>query len=339
MRTASPIICGPSRRTAIAAAAAAALLAGAPAWAASTASASLGPFSITLIDLNLDDAIAPSITFNNPYGYGSYADAYAADYFNGQNSGAGNYGPAPWAPVSAATSGVDNAWATSGVTGSGSADGSTLFASGTALGTGTNDPLSGHSSYFQGAAYGDGVSQSFTLSANTLLVVSAQSVLGTDVTHVWDPALAYGWEYAYAYTSIQLSGPGPGGGGSQGSSDGASLVVNSMYYDTSPPCVTMTDGYCYGPSSASDSRMLSVSFVNFTGASMDGWIYSYAQVYGQSYAPAVPEPTSAALLLAGLAATAGVVRRHRRQVRRAQGAGSGVRAGEVALAEGTHHAP
>lgn len=301
------------RSTALVAAAAASLLVCAPALAKSTASASLGPFSITLIDLNLDDSITPSITFNNPYGYGSYADAYAYDSFNRQNSSVDNYGPAPWAPVSAATSGVDNAWASSGVTGSGSADGSTLFASGTALGTGKNDPLSSHASSFQGDAWSDAYSQSFTLSANTLLVVSAQSVLGTDVTHVWDPALAYGWEYAYAYTGIQLRGPGPGGGGSQGSSDGVSLGVNSMYYDTSPPCVTMTDGYCYGPNSASDSRMLSVSFVNYTGASMDGSIYSFAQVYGYSSAAVVPEPASAALLLAGLAATAGVVRRRRRQ--------------------------
>ena len=298
----------------IAAAAATALLACAPALAASTASATLGPFTITLYDLNPGDAIDPSLTFNNPYGYGSYADAYAYDYFAGQYSNVGNYGPAPWAPVSAATSGVTNAWANSSVSGSDNAQGTTLSASGTALGTGNSDPSVSYYSQFGAQADGDITSQSFTLSPYTAVVVSAQSVLGAGVTNVWDPAITNGIEYAQAGTSLQMSGPGPGGGGGQSSSDGLSFHIQSAYYDTSPPCGSMTLGYCLGPNSASDTRMLSVSFVNATTVAMDGTLQAYAYAYGYSQAiAAVPEPASGALLLAGLAATAFSVKRRTRR--------------------------
>lgn len=295
--------------TTIIAAAVASLLACAPACAKSTASASLGPISITLFDLNPNDGVAPSITFNNPYGYGSYVYAYANDYFNGQVSSEGIYGSGPWVPVSVATSGVAHAWANASVSGTGDAVSSTFFASGTALGTNDIDPSAPKYSQFQAGAYGDGYAQSFTLSANTAVVVSAQSLLGAGVTHVWDPASSYGWEQASATASLSFSGPGPGGGGGQSSSDTASVSAGSTYYDTSPPCGSMTDGYCWGPMSASDSRLLSASFVNFTSASMDGYLQSYAGASGYSYAPAVPEPASVALLLAGLGAIGFVVRR------------------------------
>jgi len=183
-----------------------------------------------------------------------------------------------------------------------------LGIAGAALGTANTDPSVTVYSQFAGAAFGDISTGSFTLSAWTAVVVSAHSTLYAGVTHVWDPATSYGWEYAWADASLSLSGPGPGGGGGQSSYDGFSMSVGSAYYDTSPPCGSMTDGYCYGPSSASDSRVLSVSFVNATSGSVDGTMQSYAQVTGHSYASAVPEPASAALTLAGLVALAFVLK-------------------------------
>ena len=270
-------------------AAAVASLACAPAFAVSSASASLGPLSITLVDLYPFDGIAPSITFNAALGKYVYASAW--DTSNGQSSNEMLVGAAAWDPGAVATSGVANAWAKSSIAGSGSADTTTFSASGAALGSGAP----GNQAEFNGVAgmpyYGGSV---FSLSAHTSVVISASSAVSAGVTHWWDPALGTEIEYAQATSGLVIADS------VSGANDALQAYTNGKTYDTSPPCPSMVYGYCYGPDSVSDSRELSVSLVNDSDASVEGYMQAYVQAYGYSYAPAVPEPETWALMLAGL---------------------------------------
>lgn len=295
------------RRAAIASAAALAALASAPAHATASASASLGPLTITLTDLDPNDGIAPSITFNDAHGYANTAvGAVAHDYSNGAESVTNDYRVGAWTPVAVATSGVANAWASASVSGNGSADGTTLVASGAAFGS-----SAGNSSDFGGGAlapygffYGFG---QFTLSAHTSVTFSASAAASAGVTNVWDPAITYGYEWASADAGLEVRDAGFG----VGTEDFTTAYVASKPYDTSPPCTSMTFGSCYGPDSASESRTVSVSLVNDADESSWGWLRGRAEGSGQSYALAVPEPSTYALMLAGLAATVFVARRRR----------------------------
>lgn len=63
------------------------------AFAASSASVTMGPLSILLVDLNPLDGIAPSITFaNGEWWYGtSHTNASASDYVTGTYDSASGY--------------------------------------------------------------------------------------------------------------------------------------------------------------------------------------------------------------------------------------------------------
>lgn len=290
-------------RLAIAVAAAAAL-ATPPAFAVSSASATLSPISITLYDLNTSDGVTPSITFNaiSYPGSGSTVYVNAYDYQAGlysYNSAEGAFG---WDPVSI-SGGVPKASGAASVTGNGSPSGTVLSANGSALGV---NPLGDKSEYFAGAAAPYYFYNAFTLSANTLMVMSANSLLTTDVTASFDPGLTYEQEYAQAFSAMQVSGAGPLGTGSQSSADSALIYIGSTYYDDAG----CTYGYCFGPASAAASNTIAVSFTNATSGDLTGNMHAEASVTGYSYAQAVPEPGSVSLMLAGLAAL-GLVRRRR----------------------------
>lgn len=273
-------------------------LACAPAFATSSASASLGPLSFTLVDLDLTDGITPSITFNTAVGNFIYAGAY--DTSNGQSSNEQAAGAAAWDPGAVATSGVANAWAKATIAGSGGADSTSWSASGAAIGSGAQTEFNGQALT---PYYNDNV---FSLSAHTSLVISASAAVSAGVTAWWDPALGGGAEFALAYAGLLVSDY------AHSAYDVLEDTTSGKSYDTSPPCPSMVSGYCYGPDSVGDSRTLSVSLVNDGDASMPGYLQAYVQAYGYSNAPAVPEPETWALMLAGLVGLRWVARRHAR---------------------------
>lgn len=279
-----------------------------PAHAVATSSATLGPLTITLFDLDPLDGIAPSLTFGNPYGYGSYADAYAYDSDPYGYDLQYVWGTTEFEPLSTSAATV-MASATAVVSGSGDAAGTMLTVTGSAAGTMNTQPFSYQYSQYSATAYAPSYYyySSFSLSANTLLLVSATASVSGSVTSAFDPANGYQYESAYANTTLYLSGPGASGsgGGSQSSSDGLSLSIgNATVYDAA--CVY---GYCYGPNSGADSRTLSVSFVNASGADLAGYFQAYANVSGTSYVQAVPEPETYAMMLAGLLSLGFLTRR------------------------------
>lgn len=271
------------------------------AHAAASASVGLSALKITLIDLNPADAVAPSITFDNPYGYATYVWSSAAQYGGAADysGSASSYGPGL----------TLNSWVeTAGIAvGDGQVAGSSAVTQGA-------DPVYGlHSAYTQAsvALVGDpysvtdvGYVQSgfnlypsaysgpgqFALSAFTLAIFTGQVDWAVDLTEGADNV--GGYEYASAYWNAQVSGLGASGSGYQSSSDGDSLSAS------------------YAPTSLASSRSFALSFMNLSTADLYGNVQAAGNAYvHSSIAAAVPESGSLPLALAGLGVAGWVLRR------------------------------
>ena len=258
-----------------------------PVMAASSASASLGPITVTLFDLDPFDAIAPSITFAGPgMGSDSYVNTWASEAIpsGGSNSPLG--GGAPWAPVSTSDT-AGGASASASISGPGMASLTSVSASGSAADV--FGPPTNNAQYY-GVAHPMLGYSSFALTAKTLLIISAPASIAAAAS---GPAGYYS-HYASADVYLSLHGPGASGGGSQSS-------VDQLAYTN----------YAYNSSfSHTDSRLLGASFVNLTTGPLSGYLYNYSAVYGLTSAP-VPEPGTYAMLLAGLGLVGSMVRRRR----------------------------
>jgi hypothetical protein len=279
-----------------------------PAFAASSASASLSSITFTLYDLNPTDGIDPLLTFTGGVGtYGSYVTAGASetDIINGGDSASQTKTGAQFTTSRSASVSTDSSGATASVVGSGltSIGGTTptsVFLSSVSASGHATAPAGAGSSDFSANAMSPQANwyTNFTLSNNTLLLVTLNASTSADMTIGYD-ALNGVAEYAYASTSVSLSGAGASGTGSQNAYDSSGSSVNGWW--------------SFGPASASDSRLMAVSFSNVSGADLGGTFALNANVNGfsQSAVP-VPEPETYAMMLAGLGAL-GFISRRRRQ--------------------------
>lgn len=294
----------PYRHLAIAAAAAAALVAAAPAAAGSFASASLGQFGYTLFDLNPTDGIAPDVLFSvSSSPYGSYVQSSATDPSTGSESSTG-WSLVPFGPAAVASSiGLGSAQAS--VSGSPTAGGMLYTASGAALGS----TVPSFSTQFNASA---GVanfgSLGFTLSPYTLIVFSGNAFLAAQTTDGVDQTNGFQSESASAGVSIGVSGPTSAQGqGFQNSNDSRSVFATfTQVFDPGSGQFVYT-----GQTVTLDNVALAASFTNYTADALGGQLSLNVNVNGNSPLTPVPEPASAALLLAGLAGLGFLARRRR----------------------------
>jgi len=281
------------------------------AFAASSASVTMGPLSILLVDLNPLDGIAPSITFaESEWWYGtSYTYVSANDNGTGAYDSASGYSDTVWGSSSSNAS-IPGTWAAASVSGSGSPNGTTISASGSTQGTQGTQSTSNFAAYnaqaiAPGYYYYGGT---FTLSDNTAVIFSANISGDVAVTGTFDPSSTYGWEHAYVQGDLSTSGTGASGTGSQNASDSFALYITSEYLADE----SALWGYVYGPSSATGTQSLAAAFVNVSGGDLSGYLHANVYAYGYSYVAAVPEPETYAMLLAGLGIIGATARRRQK---------------------------
>lgn len=268
----------------------------APALAASAASATIAPLVMQLIDLDLSDGVAPSITFASPSYGSSGVMASALQQYPYDIEERSHYNTGPWDVASVSVT-VGVAQVSASITGAGTATSTTFNATGT-----SGDFMS--PDYYDYVTYSAWSSapalfhfNSFTLSANTALLITAEATIAVSGTGGVAPNPNYDYnDYARATTTLKISGGAPGGG-QQISSSFLSYGAQAAYG---------------APFDSTATRTLGVSFINVANGTLDGTLIVQADVFGWTYATAVPEPASAALMFAGLAGVGFAVQRRRR---------------------------
>jgi hypothetical protein len=276
-------------------------LAGAPVWAAASSSATLGNVSITLIDLDTADGIAPSISFlPGPQGYAGPLISGAAHSFS-PGEEFNNFERAGTRAGASLSDGAHTALASSAasVTGAGTGTGigigfGAMSANGAAL-----SATDGYGRYESFATVPAAVTgQGFVLSANTMVRFSITGNAQAAYTLGYHAQSAEG-EYASGLLTLLVSGAAADGSGDLIDAQRESAVVRSMIGHSAP-----------GPDSASWSGLLTASYSNLAAHSSLGNFYAEASAAGFSVS-AVPEPETAAMLLAGLGLVGAVARRRR----------------------------
>ncbi len=256
---------------------------GAPAQAAVISMVSFGSLRAELTDLDAADSVAPSLSFFSAGVFDNYVYAEVQGDTNAVND---HFGSTLFEPASrSAAAGAVSALAT--ISGNGTLGGTFIQAAGMALGPGA---------YFSEVYVPLGeVPANFMLSPNTRLVISGLVNASVQTT------IGAG-EAADAAVQLLLSGPrADGGPGFQNSFDEIGLAL------AAPPEGPGTPG---GQSDALSDQQLSVSFVNATAEPMAGRLESLVFANGSNVVlPAIPEPGTAWLMLAGLLGLAMALRR------------------------------
>lgn len=284
------------RRTLVRAAAGAALAAlSTVAVADIMASASLTEMRFTLIDLRPNDGITPQVTFESVAldGRPSYIRGTALDTFHGgfnyqqfERSGKTAYGEA------ADSRAMTRVGASAHVIGGSANQRPGLTASGY-----THGNLAIRDNAFDAWAYANDAPLEFKLTPYTTLVWSADYALDTQTTHgYWNAE--DGTERAFARTTMG-------------------------FYDGHDRVIEEADHFQYATFRGQDGQtvhndgLMSVSVTNRGGDIFSGSMASSVGVYGEvsGYVGSVPEPSTYAMMLGGLALVGAVVRRRRAQQR------------------------
>jgi hypothetical protein len=254
-----------------------ALLSAGSAFAGSTAEATLDSITITLVDLNPGDGIAPSITFNAGASRATSVVFQPFGVFDGNTAD----GTGPWSDVEASTT-LSLGRAVGSLQGAGpDGSGATLRAFGQAAEPGL--PL-GSAVQYQAQVWAPYVAAgAFVISPWTTVTISAEARLST-ITQ--SSVASHDSAIAGAYLFL----------------DDAGDVVSLS-------CESLGGEQC----SNAESHQLSRTFSNATGSSADVTFQAWAQAAGYSQAALVPEPAVSLLLLAGLGVVGGAVRRTRRR--------------------------
>ncbi len=271
----------------------AALLA-APAGAAMAdafGSGGMGAITITLIDLDPNDGIAPSLSFADGFnlqmsGYVRAATPNEDIYREFSRVGA--------SATTSIASGSSTAWS--------SASGSATAVAGVGYGPMSvqGSALSGvdTSGVFYSLIYGSGAQ--FTLSAHTAISFSVDGWAHGQTTLGGDPETGFD-ESGGAVLQLELGGTAPDGSLLWDRQQGAAVARYAL--DANGLVTGTTEDW---------AGRLTVSYANLGDGSADGLFLARLSASGYSVA-AVPEPQSAALLLGGLGAVGLMARRRARR--------------------------
>ncbi|WP_295993585.1 PEP-CTERM sorting domain-containing protein [Rugamonas sp.] len=267
----------------------------APAMADAYSTVSFGNVTITLTDLNSGDGIAPSITFL------PNANQYEGNHIYGEAES--------WAPRDtyltmdhtskvigkSLSDTIDTGTAASSASIVGSSSGAGF--SSMSLSASAASGVDAHGRYFGYATVPFTVDNtSFILSANTMVSFSAKAAINTDFT-VGYTAGALEGEMAYGRLTLYA------GGSNAGDATDMEEQVQSVYY---------LDGGPSGAQSAQWNGTMTASYSNLGSTSATGQFYAEAEVGGRSVVlAAVPEPSSYAMLLGGLAVMGALARRRK----------------------------
>lgn len=259
--------------TATVAAMAALLATTVPAHAASSATATAGTVSITLFDLNPSDGLAPVFTFlgESSASYAFANGSAAADTASGLNAATAVALDVPFVSVA-------------GSTGANGAHGQATSAGGDSSGNWIGGD--GQGVFFA----------SLEVGAWTGVLIE-MDYAGTATTTIGQTVEGYG-EAAQAYVSVLINVFGADGQESHSAT--RSLYASSVW-----------DGNGFSGQDLSFDGRLRLTYANLSGDVLTGSYVASAYAYAASAIPAVPEPGTYGLMLAGLAGVAAVARRRR----------------------------
>jgi hypothetical protein len=264
-----------------------------PSLADVTSSATLSGYTVTLIDLNPGDGIAPSIDIRRCWGcaWGSVVEVSAHHYGllpNFQQIFGTSFGV--FGPTSASAQ-FGYAQASGSISGSLFEGGVTLTVTGAARGLQLAIP-----NYTAQAGGGGQSGLEFTLSPSTQAVFSGTSSLFAQSVIDDEYALSPSFLSEGARASVMLSVRGQFGAD-------LSSVSHTIRADSAATRDPQTGLWHITGQTASESLPLQVSFANTTAAPRDGFLFAVVNASGGSSVGAlpVPEPSTYALMLAGLA--------------------------------------